>query len=365
MAVGLHRPHMDWVTPPSFLARQPPAAEIKLAQHQVFPNTTTGWAFYNCTELTGRARLTKLGAHIEPEQPFPATLAQTIRRQYYGAVEYMDSQVGRLLNALGELGLEGSTAVVFHGDHGWKLGELGQWCKETVFENDARVPLLIRAPWLPQSVGRQIPAVVELIDVYVTLADLSGVALGAVPKDLQGKSLVPLMNNSGVKSRGAPVSAATPKIVAAGNGLANTTHAYVNEPVRAAFTVYPRWKEYDDHSHCKKPYTGIAAIALSVRTSEFRLSDWVAWNTTLGRPEMGVVLASELYDHREDTGMGGAVFDVESTNLAGEAAYASTVAGLRELLRQQFGQWPAWGRATVAGDPGTIGQAHDAGSIVI
>jgi iduronate 2-sulfatase len=96
MAVGLHRPHMDWKTPPEFLAKQPPAPEIKLAVHQLFPNTTTPWAFYNCTELTGRKRLQDVHAHIEPEMPLAADLAQHIRRNYYAAVEYMDSQVGSL-----------------------------------------------------------------------------------------------------------------------------------------------------------------------------------------------------------------------------------------------------------------------------
>ena len=75
MAVGLHRPHMDWIVPPSFLAEQPPASEIQLAQHPVLPDSGTeataaaaAWAFYNCTELTGRARLARMGAHIEPDQ---------------------------------------------------------------------------------------------------------------------------------------------------------------------------------------------------------------------------------------------------------------------------------------------------------
>ena len=321
MAVGLHRPHMDWVTPPDYLARQPPAAAIKLARHPVFPNATTGWAAYNCTELTGRPALAELGAHIEPGAPLPAALAQTIRRHYYAAVEYMDSQVGRLLNALGELGLEGSTAVVFHGDHGWKLGELGQWCKETVFENDARIPLLIRAPWLgAASAGRRVPAVVETVDIFPTLAELTGVGVGATPPQLQGHSLVPLLAGAG-----------------AGAGTSTGT------PARAAFTVYPRWKQWDNHSHCFRPYAEIGAMALSVRTAAFRLSDWVAWNASAGRPEVQRVLASELYDHRGDTGMGAAAFDLESSNLAGLAEYAPTVAALRALLHEQFGDWPAWG----------------------
>ena len=117
MAVGLHRPHMDWVVPPSMLARQPPAGQIELAQHPLVPNDTLAsrWAFYNCTELTQRARLKAAGAHIEPDQALPTAVAQTIRRQYYAAVEYMDSQVGRLLDGLDALHLTNSTLVVFHG----------------------------------------------------------------------------------------------------------------------------------------------------------------------------------------------------------------------------------------------------------
>lgn len=117
MAVGLHRPHMDWIVPPSVLAKQPPVDQIELAQHQVVPNDTLAsrWAFYNCTELTARARLQAVGAHIEADEALDSHVAQAIRRHYYASVEYMDSQVGRLLNGLDMLGLTNSTAVVFHG----------------------------------------------------------------------------------------------------------------------------------------------------------------------------------------------------------------------------------------------------------
>ena len=50
------------------------------------------------------------------------------RSRYFASVEFMDAQVGRLLRALEQLGLRNSTAVVFHGDHGWKLGESNMWC---------------------------------------------------------------------------------------------------------------------------------------------------------------------------------------------------------------------------------------------
>lgn len=149
MAVGLHRPHMDWVTPPSFLAKQPPPAQIPLAVHRSFNQTP--WAFYNCTELTGRARLRALGACIRPNPPLDDLLARTIRRQCaltattgcdstgsavpcnniihllfidsgcghvdFASVEFMDHQVGRLLRALEDFGLRNNTVVIFHGDH--------------------------------------------------------------------------------------------------------------------------------------------------------------------------------------------------------------------------------------------------------
>ena len=123
MAVGLHRPHMDWVVPPSVLAEQPPAAEIKLAQHPVVPNDTVAsrWGFYNCTELTGRPRLAEQGARITADGALDTRLAQTIRREYYAAVEYMDSQVGRLLDGLDDLMLTDSTVVVFHGAQSWPM----------------------------------------------------------------------------------------------------------------------------------------------------------------------------------------------------------------------------------------------------
>ena len=68
-----------------------------------------------------------------------------------------DRKLGSLLDALDSLGLSASTAVVFHSDHGYHLGEGGLWRKMTNFELATRVPLIIRAPAAPHAGGSGAP----------------------------------------------------------------------------------------------------------------------------------------------------------------------------------------------------------------
>ena len=68
---------------------------------------------------------------------------------YYACVSFVDAQIGRLLDALREEGLEKNTIVVLWSDHGWKLGEHNAWGKMSNYEIDTRVPLLISAPGAP------------------------------------------------------------------------------------------------------------------------------------------------------------------------------------------------------------------------
>ena len=82
-------------------------------------------------------------------------------------------KIGRLLDELERLGLADKTIVVLWGDHGWKLGEHGGWCKHTNFENDAHAPLIIRSP-RQEAAGSATDALVEFVDIYPTLCDLAG-----------------------------------------------------------------------------------------------------------------------------------------------------------------------------------------------
>ena len=75
-------------------------------------------------------------------------------------------------------GLNGSTMVVMHADHGWHLGEYAMWEKRTNWELAVRVPLIIRVPWLPAGVGQRSRALVELVDLYKTICDVMGASAG-------------------------------------------------------------------------------------------------------------------------------------------------------------------------------------------
>ena len=101
-------------------------------------------------------------------------------RAYYASITFLDAQVGRLLEALDRLGLADNTIVVFMSDHGYLLGERGQWMKQMLFERSARAPLLMAGPGVPAK-GRASKRVVEFLDLYPTLAELAGIAAPAGP----------------------------------------------------------------------------------------------------------------------------------------------------------------------------------------
>ena len=113
------------------------------------------------------------------------------KRAYYATVTYVDSQIGRLLKAVDDLGLRENTIVVLWSDHGWMLGEHRQWEKRVLFEESARVPLIIRAPGTAGN-GTPSARLVELVDLYPTIAELCGIP---IPENVEGESLVPLLES--------------------------------------------------------------------------------------------------------------------------------------------------------------------------
>jgi choline-sulfatase len=113
---------------------------------------------------------------------------QGIIASYYTSAEFMDRNVGRVLDALKRAGLDGQTLVIFNGDHGYMLGQHGRFEKHCGYEPAIRSPLILRGPGLAKP-GRGTSALVEFIDVVPTVLEL---CKQLVPATVQGRSLLPL-----------------------------------------------------------------------------------------------------------------------------------------------------------------------------
>lgn len=114
---------------------------------------------------------------------------QGIIRSYYTSVEYLDKNVGLVLDAIDNLGLSENTLVVYVGDHGYLLGHHGRFEKHMMWEEAVKAPLVMRGPGLPSGEEN---ALVEFVDLVPTILDL----LGEAPmEELQGQSLLPLLTD--------------------------------------------------------------------------------------------------------------------------------------------------------------------------
>lgn len=235
LAVGFLKPHLPFIAPQKYWDLYDREA-IPPAPNPFPPRDVPSIALSNWGEL-------RAYDGIPPQGPLSDEQAQTLKHGYYACVSYMDAQLGRVLDELDRLGLRERTVVVLWGDHGWKLGEHGEWCKHTNFENDTRAPLICAAPG-QKSAGRHSAALVEFVDIYPTLCELAGLPS---PTHLEGTSFAPLLD--------AP-----------------------DRPwKRAAFSQYPR---------------GRGVMGYSMRTDRYRFTRWMN--------REGEEIARELYDHQSD-----------------------------------------------------------------
>ena len=179
IAAGFYKPHCPWITPSKYFdlykMDQMKLPDIDSTTRHNYPElalaSTKPWPYFGIN--SAQARECKLA--------------------YYAAISFVDAQIGRLLDALQTLGLDKNTIVVFWSDHGYQLGEHGLWFKQSLFEESSKCPLIISVPGSAGN-GKTSNRIVELLDIYPTLAELAGLK---PPKDLQGFSLVSLLKNPG------------------------------------------------------------------------------------------------------------------------------------------------------------------------
>lgn len=181
MAVGFMKPHLPFNVPEKYWALYDPRS-IQLPVTYSREDQTPKQLFHGSGELHNYTG-------VPEEVVLPVDYARTLIHGYYASVSYVDSQIGRVLDALEASGEADNTIVVLWGDHGWNLGDHTLWCKHTVFNTSIRVPLIVRAPG--RDAGSS-PAMVEYIDLFPTLAELAGLVL---PDQLDGESLVPLIDD--------------------------------------------------------------------------------------------------------------------------------------------------------------------------
>lgn len=112
-------------------------------------------------------------------------------RSYAACSTYADAQIGKVFDAMDELGLWQNTIVVLFTDHGYHQGERGWWNKTLLFDYDAKVPLMA---YVPEMIYSDVVStgVVELIDIFPTLTELTGLA---PPANLEGDSFASLIHD--------------------------------------------------------------------------------------------------------------------------------------------------------------------------
>ena len=246
IAVGFVKPHLPFVAPQKYWDLYQPSA-FELATYRDLPVGAPSYAPQKSGELRNYQGIPAEGA-------LPDDLQRNLIHGYHAATSYMDAQVGRVLEALHQTGLDDNTIIVLWGDHGWHLGDHGMWCKHTNYEQATHIPLVIVAPEVTPA-GQRTKAFAESVDIYPTLCELAGLPL---PAGVDGSGLITALRD--------PYS----------QGKDSVIH------------VYPRGER----------------LGRAIRTDRYRL---VEWKVPGAPPETAEL---ELYDYVTDP--------LEQKNIAGE-----------------------------------------------
>jgi arylsulfatase A-like enzyme len=287
MAVGFSKPHLPFVAPKKYwdLYKR---EDMPIAPFQEHSKNGPLIAYHQSGELRNYIDIPefatlpsdslRIGLKIEKQRE--------LIHGYHAAISYMDAQVGILLNTLESLGTLDNTIVVLWGDHGWHLGDHDLWHKHTNFEQATRAPLIIAGPGIKAG---KTSSLTEFVDIFPTICDLAGVA---IPKNLDGKSLKPLMLNNKTKGKEYSIS------------------------------QYPR--KLKKLEMIKKGYADSKMMGYSLRTDQYRYTIWMNNFTSKDTFNESQVYASEMYDYVKDP--------LEKVNVVNDRNYTSISAGLKSKM---------------------------------
>ncbi|XP_020392014.2 iduronate 2-sulfatase [Rhincodon typus] len=327
LAVGYHKPHIPLKYPQEFLKLYP-HDKIPLAPDPKIPPKLPPVAYNPWTDLRRRDDVMALNLSF-PYGPIPDDFQVLIRQSYFAAVSYMDSQVGRLLNTLDEQELANNTIVIFTSDHGWSLGEHGEWAKYSNFDVATRVPLMFYVPGMTEAfphpgqrlfpfinsftdeVGNLPPGLmrdvnVELVDLFPTLCQ--------VLKLPQPPACPPPSFHVDLCTEGKSIA-----------HYLNPNAASWNRQL-FVYTQYPRPADTPQMNSDLPLLKDIQVMGYSIRCDGYRYTEWVGYNASTFSANLSAIHAGELYLHKTDPG--------EDNNLYNNIVFTEMVQKLSALLRK-------------------------------
>jgi len=244
LGAGFYKPHVPWIAPSKYFDRVP-MDKLKLIPFEEWEmSIAPKWAYFTRPAHWGMTERQRLEA----------------MRGYYATILFLDAQIGHLLDALDRLKLAANTSIVFWSDHGYQLGEHGQWMKQTVFEPAAHSPLIIAGAGV-KARGKVCRRTVEFLDMYPTLSKLCG--LSNVPDNLHGTSLTPLLDQPDAAWDRPAVS----QVRRAAQGKVVDGHSLRTERYR--YTMWDAGREGEelyDYSRDARELKNLAADAASATT---------------------------------------------------------------------------------------------------
>ncbi|KAF9413418.1 hypothetical protein HW555_008355 [Spodoptera exigua] len=295
LAVGFYKPHIPIKFPEQYLERVP-ISRVKPQRHPYMSADIPLVSWHPWSDVRRRDDIARLNISF-PLGTMPLDWSIKIRQSYYAAATYIDDLIGELISYIDRR----NTIVVLTSDHGWSLGENGLWAKYSNFDVALKVPLIFSAPGIS---SKNIHTPVELIDIFPTLVDLSGLSHNIPKCDVKDKSTLCFEGKS-LKSL------MTQDFKEFGNNF--------------ALSQYPRPSVYPQKNSDKPRLKDIRIMGYSIRTKRYRYTEWVLFNNTIFTIDWNKLYGLELYDHFVDPD--------ESNNLYLVHKYKNIKQYLSRLLR--------------------------------
>ena len=180
IACGIQKPHVPFLAPDKYFDQYPLDEIVYQSDRANLWNSIPSTAISKRYEAFGF----ELGKEDDK-------LRRQYLQAYHACISFIDAQIALVLDSLEAKDLKENTIVIFTSDHGYHLGDHFLWGKVTLFDIGAKVPFIVRAPGITKPASTS-QAMVELIDIYPTFAELANLK---APDHLQGTSLVPLLKH--------------------------------------------------------------------------------------------------------------------------------------------------------------------------